>query len=253
MSYLVLESHLSYAVVLDENGRFLKVANLQYEVGQTLDQVIEMELPPVQTGKNKRHLRTWAAMAACFCVAVLGAWQMVLAPYGTVRMSINPDVKMTVNRVGYVTELEGLNQDGRDLIRGVKTLGKQPKELSDELADRAVEMGYLQEGGRISLTVDSKDEKWKTATEELLVLELTVHLNDTVQVITVATGQESPAPDAITIPLDPDDDDDDRDNIEDDRDDGWDDDTDEDDDDSDDDDDDSDSDDDWDTDGGDED
>ena len=30
MSYLVMECHTSYAVVLDEQGRFLKVANLNY-------------------------------------------------------------------------------------------------------------------------------------------------------------------------------------------------------------------------------
>ena len=30
MKYLVMETHPAYAVVLDEEGRFLKAANLQY-------------------------------------------------------------------------------------------------------------------------------------------------------------------------------------------------------------------------------
>lgn len=34
MNYLVMECHPGYAVVLDETGRFLKVANMRYEVGQ---------------------------------------------------------------------------------------------------------------------------------------------------------------------------------------------------------------------------
>ena len=44
MKYMVMECHLSYAVVLDENGSFLKVANMRYEVGQTVENVVEM--PP---------------------------------------------------------------------------------------------------------------------------------------------------------------------------------------------------------------
>ena len=32
MKYLVMETHPAYAVVLDEEGRFLKAANLQYQV-----------------------------------------------------------------------------------------------------------------------------------------------------------------------------------------------------------------------------
>ena len=35
MKYLVMECGLSYAVVLDQEGRFLKVANLNYQIGQT--------------------------------------------------------------------------------------------------------------------------------------------------------------------------------------------------------------------------
>ena len=43
--YIVMEFHLSYAVVLDEDGRFLKVANRHYQVGQTVTDVIEMQIP----------------------------------------------------------------------------------------------------------------------------------------------------------------------------------------------------------------
>ena len=36
MSYLVMECHPGYVVLLDEEGRFLKAANLRYEIGQTV-------------------------------------------------------------------------------------------------------------------------------------------------------------------------------------------------------------------------
>ena len=41
MTYLVMECHPGYAVVLDQTGRFLKVANLNYQVGETVSFVIE--------------------------------------------------------------------------------------------------------------------------------------------------------------------------------------------------------------------
>ena len=53
MKYMVMECHLSYAVVLDEEGRFLKVANRHYEVGQTVSEVVEMVLPQSKPQKKK--------------------------------------------------------------------------------------------------------------------------------------------------------------------------------------------------------
>ena len=32
MKYLVMECHLSYAILLDEEGRFLPAANLNYQI-----------------------------------------------------------------------------------------------------------------------------------------------------------------------------------------------------------------------------
>lgn len=71
MKYMVMECHKSFAIVLDEDGNFLKVANLRYQVGQTVYDVIEMN-----TSKNEEtipkviNLRKLAyavaAMAACF-------------------------------------------------------------------------------------------------------------------------------------------------------------------------------------------
>ena len=67
MSYLVMECHPSYAVLLDEEGRFLKAANLRYEIGQTVyDPVLMKETP-----ERQRHTMRWissgiAAIAACF-------------------------------------------------------------------------------------------------------------------------------------------------------------------------------------------
>lgn len=45
MKYLIMECHMAYAVVLDEDGSFLKAANMDYEVGQTVDTIMEIVEP----------------------------------------------------------------------------------------------------------------------------------------------------------------------------------------------------------------
>ena len=193
MEYLVMECGLSYAVVLDSEGRFLKVPNLGYKVGQTLNSVVLQDAPP-QSRPLRKHLARWAAMAACLCIMVIGSWSFWQSPVGTVRIQINPDVQMSVNRFDRVVGLEGLNEDGEDLIEGYRAYGKGMQAVSDELADRAVELGYLSDGGQITLTVESDRASWKTAAEELLLFELDVHFEHRIIVVTIS-ADESEVPD----------------------------------------------------------
>ena len=45
MKYLVMELHPAYAVLLDEQGRFLKAANLGYSVGQQVEKPVLLRSP----------------------------------------------------------------------------------------------------------------------------------------------------------------------------------------------------------------
>lgn len=206
MEYLVMECGLSYAVVMDQDGRILKVPNLGYTVGQSLKDVVLLPERPAKTTLHKRLAR-WGTMVACLCLLLLGSWTWQ-SPIGTVRMQINPDVQMSVNRFDRVVALEGLNEDGTSLIDGYRAYGKGMKTVSDELADRATELGYLSDGGQITLTVDSEKGDWKTAAEELLLLELEVHFEQRVTV--TVDGRQPPAgqepTEEIIIPSQPEED-----------------------------------------------
>ncbi|MBS6396377.1 MAG: hypothetical protein KH452_04385 [Clostridiales bacterium] len=194
MRYLIMECHPSYVVALDQQGRFLKAANLGYTEGQYVDEIILLQEPDKVTRFHPGQLTRIMTIAACFCLVFLGSWHYILSPVGTVRMQINPDILISVNRLNYVTKMKGLNEDGQALADGVRILGKKVDALSDELADRAVEMGYLKEEGEITLTIDSANAKWKTATEELLVLELEVHLPQDIRIISITPQEEDSEP-----------------------------------------------------------
>lgn len=174
MNYIVMECHLSYAVVLDEDGRFLKVANRNYQPGQIVTDVIEMKEPdPVvaqgadnktSVRRNSRKLRSVmyavAAMAACVALVISSVFFMDQKTYASVFISINPRVRVDVNKQDTVVGLTGVNEDGKELIADYDYKKKKLDTVMDELVDLAIEKGYLVDGGSISLAFDSDDEEW---------------------------------------------------------------------------------------------
>ena len=210
MKYIVLECHLSYVIVLDEKGRFLKAANLGYEVGETVENVI---LENTNFEKNqkrkKRRIRSLLILAFCALLIAFGVWRFSV-PAGHVRMQINPDVLISVNRWNYVVELEGLNDDGEELTEDMGIFFKKVDDIADELADKAVYSGYLENGGKILITADSDDDEWKENVEKILLMELDVHFGHKIHVISVhPDGDDYTVSDKGEIIIDNEDDDED--------------------------------------------
>ena len=196
MSYLVMECHPGYAVLLDEEGRFLKAANLRYEIGQRVyDPVLMKETP-----QKHRHAVRWissgiAAIAACLLLFFgFGYYQNFIQPYSSIYLSINPEVQMNLNRQGTVVELIGANEDGKKLLEGYSGKGKDKVTVADELIDRAIEMGFLSEGGRVSFSIDSPDDALFQEYGAELRTKVTEHLDGriaiTIEIVNHRNGRE---------------------------------------------------------------
>lgn len=181
MKYMVVECHLSYAVVLSEDGRFLKVANLHYEIGQVVSHVVEMRQPERQPESGRRVPVRWitsmAAAAACLTLVAVAALRVGSLPYGTVYMEINPDVRIDVDRKDRVVGLEGMNRDGEALVEDYSYRRKDLELVVDELVDRAIGMDYLHEGGEITLSFDGDDSQWVESRSEALQEQLAEYLD----------------------------------------------------------------------------
>lgn len=180
MKYLVMECGLSYAVVLDQEGRFLKVANLNYQVGQTVEEVIPFREESTVWWKNPAVWST--AAAACVLLVCFTVFQFLFLTIGTVRMQINPDLQISVNRLNRVISVEALNGEGAEVMGDDSWFGQLLEEVSDQLADRAMELGYLEDGGDIWLSAQSDDDSWKTSWETALFEELDDHLEHRVSI-----------------------------------------------------------------------
>ena len=208
MKYMVMECHLSYAVVLDENGSFLKVANMRYEVGQTVENVVEMasEVKGLSSKGYKKRFKALMATAACIIAALTAVLGVELMPCGSVYLNINPAVRLDVNRRDKVIGLEGLNTDGESLIDGYAYRRKDVETVTDELVDRAVDMGYLHEGGTITITLDSDDDEWTASRGEAISESLGRHLDGKLSVTITVTDSAARTFEAV-IPVESGDDD----------------------------------------------
>lgn len=208
MNYLVMETHPAYAVLLDEKGRFLKAANLRYQVGDVVQEIVEIQMPQRKVIPIWKPLSGLIAAAACFCLVFFGYYQPNFTAYGTLRIQINPDVEMTVSRTDRVLDLEGLNEDGEDLIEGYSYRGKDRETAANELVERAIDMGYLSDGDTISITVSSSDADWQAREEEQIRAQLEERYGETVVIRLgsdpdpVVTPPQSDSPE-IVIPVTP--------------------------------------------------
>ncbi len=201
MKYLVMECHPGYAVLLDEQGVFRKAANFHYTVGETVENPMLMQEPSAE--RTTAHRRRWvgsiAALAACLVLALgFGYYREYMTVYSSIFLSINPEVRMELNRHGDVVHLEGENDDGEALIEDYDCNGKDKLTVSDELIDRAIAMGFLQEGGQIAFSIDAPDENLFREYGRELRDEVNAHLKDKLTVAVLIldyheTGGEVPA------------------------------------------------------------
>lgn len=160
MKYIVMECHTSYAILLDENGVFLKAANLHYEVGQTVSNPVLMQENQTAKSKTQKAIRnTLIAIAACLVLIFSTEYyQYTTSPYSSILISINPQVQIQLNKKGNVVSIAGTNKDGEILIDGYDAKGKSKTTVADELVERAIEMGFLTDGGNVTFSISTPDK-----------------------------------------------------------------------------------------------
>lgn len=196
MKYLVMEARPSYAILLDEEGRFVRAANLHYEPGQTVEHIVPMR---TRAPRGKGVLVWLPGMLAAACLVLMAAvlLRAPITPYASVYLTINPQVRIDVDRKSMTQGLEGVNQDGQDLVEGYDWKGKHLDQVTDELIDRAVDMGYLAPGGAITIDLEAEDEDWAVQTNQALQTHLEEYLQYQNLRVTVQVGQ------SVSIPVEP--------------------------------------------------
>lgn len=157
---MVMSIKDSYVVLLDENGNFVYGANRGYTIGQTVDDPWIMKDHKVKPLHYFKPIVITVGALAMMLLLTIGihVYTTTIRVIASVYLSINPSVRLDINAYGNVVSLEGTNEDGKALIAGYNPAHKDQYEVSDDLMDRAIEMGYLSDGDTIVIRVDAANE-----------------------------------------------------------------------------------------------
>ena len=200
MKYMVMECHPGYAVVLDENGKFIKAANMHYEVGQIVTEIVEMDSSEDKTLRSNklRWIYSAALIAACFLLVLIPFLFMSDTAVASVYMTINPEVCLDVNENDVVIRLKSVNADGKTLIKNYDYKNKKLDVVLEELVDLAIEKEFLGEGGKIKLSIETDDDQWADSYGNFLNSRIKEHLSGKIAVGIEVMDKKT---DKIIVPL----------------------------------------------------
>ena len=102
-----------------------------------------------------RFVRRVGALAACVALVAGIGYQMCFATAAKIYVTINPHVCVELNRLGGVTGLRALNEDGAALLDGYSYRSKDRVTVTEELIARARAQGYLTDEGQVTISIEA--------------------------------------------------------------------------------------------------
>ncbi len=197
MNYIVLETQKESAVVLDEEGRFLKVLNDGYTVGQTVPKVTPCHAFTEGSVPKRVWLQRVSAAAACFIIALFAYFQIFERPIAAMRLKINPAFRIEWNRREKVTGIRAENEDAVSILENYSGKQKSPSTVTRELIELSARHGYLKEHGSVTIQMgfgdrDSTRSVWDDLEKNLK--EQTAHLGMLTIHMEMSGGQNAPVP-----------------------------------------------------------
>jgi len=211
MKYLVMETHFSYAIVLDDGGRFIKCANFDYQVGDKVSDIVAMapieRLPkPSLLKKLKKYFWVPTLATALALILVISGVIQHYTTFASVYLAINPEVRIDINQSETVIGLAGMNLDGEHLVEGYPYKRKHLDTVMNELIDRAIDEGYLSEGGKVRVDLATYDAEWQKQAQPIVRDNIKQHLKDRINIRIEIDGdlsEDDDAPGKIIIPIEP--------------------------------------------------
>lgn len=161
MKATVVQIKDKYAVLLQEDGQFIKVNTMNLKVGDVLDRK-EVDV------YRKRKFGSMIA-AALFAVLIGSGVYTYGATSYQVSLDVNPGITMDVNRFERVIALEAVNDDGQEVLEGLELENRNVEKAITKVVERISDLGYFDdEDGTILIAVTSKNKNnAKQAAEKL--------------------------------------------------------------------------------------
>jgi hypothetical protein len=192
MKAVVLEITGSEATVMTHEGDIIGISDQGYDIGQEI--TIEDKVRSTEAFAAKIYRFMPAIAAAAAALVVLGGGSYAYCkPFGTVSLDVNPSIEYTINRFDRVIDVNGVNDDGSDILAGlsIKNIRNKDIEAAIEATIEQIEAeGYMEEeeGNYVVITANTGKEKH---TEKLIGrLDRSVALNRGVNSIAVKVSDD---------------------------------------------------------------
>lgn len=188
MKAVVVEINNNQAAILSDDGCITSIKNANYSIGQE-----------VQLNKQKstivKKLSVFVASAAACMVLGVSTWAYA-SPYIYVSVDVNPSLEFVVNRFDRVIRVNGVNDDGEEILTAISLRDLKNKKIEFAIkssVQQITEAGYF-EGNTtngIVITTSSEDtDKADELAQELqkTIIQETVETGDSVVVESFSVG-----------------------------------------------------------------
>jgi hypothetical protein len=207
MKYLVMECSPAYAVLMDEESRVVRAANLHYTVGQTVTDPILMDAQTVRSGITRKTVIRIAAAAACLLLlsaAGFGFYLRNRRPQESVVVFVEQTrYKMAMNRNGEVIQIEGEAADGKTTVVHYDGQHLTLSSALNTVLQESIEQGSISEAEPVQIYLAAENEKACDSVKSEIEQEAAkLRLNADVQVL---PPNEQPPARAEEPPKQPDD------------------------------------------------
>lgn len=163
MKAVVLDITGSEATVMTHAGDIIGINDLGYEIGQEI--TIEDKKRPTDNFAL-RISRFMPAVAAAAAVIVIlgGSGYVYYKPYGTVSLDVNPSIEYTINRFDRVLDVNGVNDDGSEIVSELDIKSLKNKDIETAIEETITQIeadGYMEEedGNYVVVTANTgRDE-----------------------------------------------------------------------------------------------
>lgn len=187
MKILIVEINDDISTVLNDEGEFMDVPTqdgwqcgmeLDYEPGNA-EKLNTEEKSSVKVKKFsfKRIVAIAAAVVACLGIAV--GIQLFYSNINTVttyvEVSINPAIRISVNKNRKIIGIDGINNDGMELVSKLNSTNRLNEELA-QIINQAVDDGYFAGGNKQVSIIVADDDTVQAEQIEKELLEITANV-----------------------------------------------------------------------------
>ncbi len=105
----------------------------------------------------KRFIVVFASVAAIFAVGLF-SYNLYFTETAFIDVDVNPSIELTLNRFGYIISTYAYNEDGEKVLSEINIKNEAYQNALRILIDKMAEMGYINDAGLFTATLQMKDE-----------------------------------------------------------------------------------------------